>query len=212
MHPDIKDTSRGELGHAVLSLPNSCSSAYAAQEPPTAPASAFLLGGICPAARTGGWEGMDRTGSRGPLFLGEEQHDLGRGELLMRGWSRDPVAFSKKFGQTVMMLLEENLLNAVKSHIANKRSLLYALYASCKVYSINNYMLFCSPQMKWLEFLMPLLRLPVRGDAHFLLSPKAPFSSDCFQYFFILLVSFRSIGSLHSWEGTEKNKISWFNL
>lgn len=103
------------------------------------------------------------------------------------------MAFSKKFGQTVMMLLEENLLNAVKSHTANKRSLLYALYAPCKVYSINNYMLFCSPQMKWLEFLMPLLKLPARGDAHFLLSPKAPFSSDCFQYFFILLVSFKRV-------------------
>lgn len=70
MHPDIKDTTGGELGHAMLSLPNSYSLAYAAQEPPTAPASGFLLGGICLAAGTGGWEGTDRIGSRGPLFLG----------------------------------------------------------------------------------------------------------------------------------------------
>ena len=43
-----------------------------------------------------------------------------------------------------MILLEENLLNTGKIHIIGKRSLLYAFYAPYKVYSINNYMLFCT--------------------------------------------------------------------
>lgn len=52
---DIKDITRGGLGHVTLLLPNSYSLAYATRESPTVLASGFLQGGICPAERTGGW-------------------------------------------------------------------------------------------------------------------------------------------------------------
>jgi hypothetical protein len=100
--------------------------------------------------------------------LGEKQHDLGPMDLFTRSLSRDPVASYKKFGQTVTMWLEENLLNTVQIHIINKRSLLYALHAPHKVYSVNNYMLFCSLKNEMTGIFNTFVRFPVRVDVHFL--------------------------------------------
>lgn len=109
----------------------------------------------------------------------------------MRGLSRDPVALFKKFGQTVMMLLEENLLNTGKIHIINKRSLLYALSAPCQGYSINNNMLFCSLKNEMTGILDTISEPSYESGCTLSTKFKTPFSSNCFQYFFILLASFR---------------------
>lgn len=125
-------------------------------------------------------ERMTRIGSTGLSFLGEKQHDLGLVDLFLRSWSRDPVAFYKGFGQTVMIVLEENLLNTVKIHIMNKRSLLYALYAPYKVYSINNYMLFCFPKNEMTGILNTISVISCESWYTLSTKFKEPFSSNCF--------------------------------
>lgn len=52
---DIKDITRCGLDYTKHFPPHSRSLAYTVQESPTVLASGFLLGGICPAERTGGW-------------------------------------------------------------------------------------------------------------------------------------------------------------
>lgn len=52
---DIKDITRCGLDYTKHFPPHSRRLAYSVQESPTVLASGFLLGGICPAERTGGW-------------------------------------------------------------------------------------------------------------------------------------------------------------
>lgn len=173
----------------MFCLPNSCSLASAPQCPLQLwhLVSFWESSALLKEQEAG--ERIDRKRSAKLKVLGEKQHDLGSMVLFVWSLRRDPVVSHKIFGVTVRMLLWQNLGNSKTIPIINKRSLLCALNTPCKVYSVNNYMLFCSlKKMKWLEFLIQFLRFPVRCrlSAKF----KAPFVSNCFQYFFILLASF----------------------
>lgn len=90
------------------------------------------------------------------------------------------------------MMFEKNLLNTVKIQIINKRSLLYALLAPYRVHLINSYyMLFCSLKNEMAGLFNTISEISYKNGCTFSAMFKVPFFSNCFQYFFVLLVSFR---------------------